>query len=555
MTSNLPKLFLYFLGILFIVNILQSYFTELIYDEAYYWYYAQDMAWGYFDHPPMVAFLIKISSLFFNGELGVRFTGCILSMGTTVLIWLSIDDPKKSMYIPHFFVLLFSMTLLNAYGFFMLPDTPLLFFTALFLLVYKRFLRNQTIMISLIMGLVMAALMYSKYHAVLVILCVLVSNLKLIFNKHAWLAVIVAIVSYTPHLVWLYKHNFVSIMYHLYERPNQAYDFNEFTLGYLLNIVAIFGLTFPFIYWALFKTKSTNKFIKALLFLVYGILLFFFISSFNRRVQTQWIVVVSIPAAILAYNYMIDHHSARKWIYRLGLVNILLLLYLRLGLIYVDISPIFYESHGNKYWANQIKSKIGDTPVIFENSYRRAPMYAFYSGSKTYSLNNTRYRQNQYSIDDSESQIQQKKILFVSNHKKEGEVAYEDLQGKRYYGSFIEPFESFRKLESFVDNKVNFTKDNPEVIIKLYNPYAINIEVGKVKFAVAYLNKYKQLNEIQPFGADAVLQNTLYIKANDTTYFSGRLPKAVKKTPAYFKIVLSENDLPWGLNGNNIKIE
>jgi len=32
--------------------------TELIADEAYYWVYSRFPAWGYFDHPPMIAFII-----------------------------------------------------------------------------------------------------------------------------------------------------------------------------------------------------------------------------------------------------------------------------------------------------------------------------------------------------------------------------------------------------------------------------------------------------------------------------------------------------------------
>ncbi|MEC7264976.1 MAG: 4-amino-4-deoxy-L-arabinose transferase, partial [Bacteroidota bacterium] len=82
MSQKFPKLFLILLAILFVLNLIQASVTELIYDEAYYWYYAQNMAWGYFDHPPMVAFLIKLSSLFFKGELGVRFMSCVLSSGT-----------------------------------------------------------------------------------------------------------------------------------------------------------------------------------------------------------------------------------------------------------------------------------------------------------------------------------------------------------------------------------------------------------------------------------------------------------------------------------------
>lgn len=275
MTQKFPRLFFILLAILFALNLLQASFTELIYDEAYYWYYAQNMAWGYFDHPSMVAFLIKVSSLFFDGELGVRFMSCVLSAGTYMLLWLLIDNPKKKDYVTHFFLLVFSFTLMNAYGFLTLPDTSLLFFTALFLWLYKRFLKDEGIVTAIYLGLVMAALMYSKYHAVLVILFVFLSNYKLIFNKKAWLAVVLALICYIPHFVWLYQNDFVSITFHLYERPNQAYQFDEFTLGYFLNIVAIIGLLFYWIYRALFKFKITDKFSKALVYLVYGVLIFF----------------------------------------------------------------------------------------------------------------------------------------------------------------------------------------------------------------------------------------------------------------------------------------
>ncbi len=382
MSLKLPKLFYCLLGSILVLNLLQANFTELIFDEAYYWYYAKNLAWGYFDHPPMMALMIKIGGYLFDGELGVRFVGCLLSAGTFVLIWLAIDNPDKKKYVPHFFILMFSMTLLNAYGFFTLPDTPLLFFTALFLLVYKHFIQRPSFVLGVLLGIIMAALMYSKYHAVLVIFFVLSSNLKLVFNKYAWLAVATALLCYTPHFAWLFEHDFISIKYHLFERPNAPYDFNKYTLGFLVNLVAIFGLTFPFVYYALVKSRSKNLFTKALIYLTYGVLIFFFISSFNRRVQTQWIIVVSIPMAILVYSYMLEHENIRKWIFKAGIANIVILLFLRLGLIYEPLFPIHYETHGNKAWVGKIQSKAGDNPVVFENSYRNAPMYAFYTGTR-----------------------------------------------------------------------------------------------------------------------------------------------------------------------------
>ena len=309
------------------------------------------------------AFLIKLSSFLFDGELGVRFMSCVLGIGTIVFIWLQIDDPKKKQFIPHFYVLILSISLLHAYGFLILPDTPLLFFTAMFLWMYKKFLSGPSYGNAIGLGILMAALMFSKYHAFLVIFFVLLSNLKLVKSKYAWVAVFISLLCYSPHFLWLYENDFVSIKYHLFERPNRPYEFLDFTLGYFINIVALFGLTFPWVYQALFKTRATDLFTKSLLYLSYGILIFFFVSSFQRRVQTQWIIIICIPLSILVYQYMLKNVTTMKWIFRLGMVNIALLLYLRLGLVFEPLFPIVYETHGNTTWVEKITSQTEDVPV------------------------------------------------------------------------------------------------------------------------------------------------------------------------------------------------
>ena len=551
---RLPKLFIYLLGLVFIINLIQSYFTDLIFDEAYYWYYSQNMAWGYFDHPPMVALLVKISSWFFNGELGVRFMSCVLSVGTLLFLWLLIDNPKKKDYVPHFFVLTFSMTLLNAYGFFTLPDTPFLFFTTLFLFVYKKFIAQPTWLLTIGLGLLMSALMYSKYHAVLVIVFVLLSNLKLVFNKYAWLAVFIALLSYAPHLIWLFENDFVSIKYHLFERPNRAYHFNDYTVGFFLNLLALFGFTFFWIYKALFKTKNTDLFTKALLYITYGTLVFFFISSFNRRIQTQWIIVISITLAILAYNYMLENENTRKWIFRMGLVNIVLLTFARFALVFEQISPLHYESHGNKEWALSIAEKAGKTPVVFENSYRNAPMYAYYTGNTSFSLNNIMYRRNQYSIDDSEDQVQHKRILYISGYLQNGEYTFDMPKQEKGFGVYMDNFESFRKLRVILDEKEIPLYSKETIKFKLYNPYDFDINLDKLKYNVAYHTHFKRPVEIVPITVVPVDESANLLKAKDTAYFTFKLPDFKMENPGYFKIAISENGLQPGMNGDNIKL-
>ncbi|RKR15110.1 dolichyl-phosphate-mannose-protein mannosyltransferase [Maribacter vaceletii] len=554
MLKKLPKLLVILLASLLVLNLLQAYFTELIYDEAYYWHYAQDMAWGYFDHPPMVAFLIKISSFFFSGELGVRFMSCILSIGSIVILWLLIDNPKKREHILPFFTFAFSLTLLNAYGFFTLPDTPLVFFTCVFLLVYKHFIKDPNYYKAILLGVIIAALMYSKYHAFLVVFFIILSNLKLAINKYAWIAVGIALLCYTPHFLWLYEHDFVSIKYHLYERPNGAYHFEKYTVGFFINLVAILGFTFPWVYKALYKTKATDLFTKALLYLTYGFIIFFFISSFNRRIQTQWVIIISIPLFILAYNYMLTNKNALKWIYRTAIINTIVLVILRIGLIYKPLFPVYYETHGNKLWVNNLHSQIGDTPVVFENSYRTTPMYAFYTGSNTFSLNNIYYRQNQYTIDKTEATVQNKKVLYVSKYYKKGDIKYKRIDGTFLYGNFIENFESYRKLKCSIKEDIETLNHTTEYTLQVYNPYDKVVPLKKLKFSVVYLDKYKKVKDLISITPTAFKENILTLSAKDTTNFKIKLPKSKMEKPSYFKISISENGLISGLNGSNIKV-
>ncbi len=556
MLAKLPKLFLYLIGAVLILNLLQANFTNLIFDEAYYWYYAKSIDWGYFDHPPMVAWMIKISSFFFDGELGVRFMSTILSACTMLFLWAIIDHPKKKDYAVHFFVLVFSMPLMHAYGFFTLPDTPLLLFTTLFLLIYKKFIQKPDVLLAVGLGLVMAALMYSKYNAVIIILFVLLSNIKLVLNKFAWLAVSIALLCYVPHFIWLYEHDFISIKYHLSERPNQAYEFLKFTGGFFVNLIALFGFTFPIVYWSLFKTVSRDKFTKALLYLTYGVILFFFASSFQRRVQTQWLIVICIPMAIMAFNYLMDHKMVAKWMLRVGLVNIAILLVARIGLIYEPLFPITFETHGNKKWVSEIKDAAQGSPIIFENSYRDASMYEFYSGRPAISLNNIRYRQNQYSIDGAEASVQNKVGYYLSKYRKKAGRSF-PMGDRRHilYGSFIDDFESYRRLKCIVEpEEIEFNRKKTQTL-KIYNPYDTDIPLEKIRFGIAYMNDYKEVRDVLKIKVSPSDPTILALKSNDTVSFTFKLPETDMKKPGYFKIGISENNLPYGLNGKSIKLK
>ncbi|HEU5299019.1 MAG TPA: glycosyltransferase family 39 protein [bacterium] len=60
----------------------------LIDDEAYYWLWAQRLAWGYLDHPPLVAWLIALTTVVRDTAWFIRLSPLVLGVATTYLLFL-----------------------------------------------------------------------------------------------------------------------------------------------------------------------------------------------------------------------------------------------------------------------------------------------------------------------------------------------------------------------------------------------------------------------------------------------------------------------------------
>ncbi len=112
-----------------VLALFQAGFTELMDDEAYYWVYSRHLDWGYFDHPPMIALLIKAGYALFHNELGVRLGMVALNVGTLVLTDRLI--PQKDNRV--FYLILAGMGAMQLGGMLAVPDLPLIFCRAVFL--------------------------------------------------------------------------------------------------------------------------------------------------------------------------------------------------------------------------------------------------------------------------------------------------------------------------------------------------------------------------------------------------------------------------------------
>src|SRR4249920_4070660 len=102
--------------------------TPLTFDEAYYWMWSKNLAGGYYDHPPMVAFVIRLGTMIAGDtELGVRLVSILLALPMSLAIYQAAAILFGSRRVAASSAILLNITLMAAVGTMIVtPDAPLL---------------------------------------------------------------------------------------------------------------------------------------------------------------------------------------------------------------------------------------------------------------------------------------------------------------------------------------------------------------------------------------------------------------------------------------------
>lgn len=415
-SNNKARIVFYLLWL--VVSIIQASYTELLADEAYYWKYAQDLSWGYFDHPPMVAVFIKAGYAIFQNELGVRLWFIVAELLTFYLLELLVQ-PKRQVL---FYLSISSIGLFHFLGVLALPDMPLLLFTALFLYLYKHYLTRDSWGMVILLGITTTLLLLSKYHGILLVGFTIIAYPAILKRKSFWGIVVISIVLMLPHAVWQLNNDFPSIKYHLSERSSGVYHF-EYTLNYLLSVVLLLSpATALVLLWHSLKHKAPQTFDRVLYFFLAGALLFFFVMTYKGPAEANWVSFTIIPIIVLGYKHCEDKIWFPRFTRASFIISLLLIGSLRLYVMYdflPDI-PMFKlakeKMHHTQAWAKALQQKAGDKPVAFMNKYQYASWYEFYTGKPAISLNNRIGRKNEYNIWEDEYHMQGKDIMMVPNY-------------------------------------------------------------------------------------------------------------------------------------------
>lgn len=313
--NNNNKHIYVFVAAVAIIKIFFAAFIELGNDESYYYTYALQPQLNYFDHPPMVGFLMRLTTLnlaFVNDvtlRLGAIFS-CALSSIIIYKTVLLLSNKTAAWYV----VLLYNASVYTGViaGFFILPDSLQMPFwcAALFVMSKIIFEEKETktslwLLLGLIIGLAVLCKIHSLYLWAGFGLYVLCYKIKWLLNWRLYISFLITALCCLPILIWNINNNFITYKFHSERVTHTQINFSSLLQEFVGEALYQNPIVYVLLIWAiviLVKKAKVNvtPIAPFLLFLsVPMIFLFWSLSLFND-ILPHWSGPAFIPLYILA---------------------------------------------------------------------------------------------------------------------------------------------------------------------------------------------------------------------------------------------------------------
>jgi hypothetical protein len=286
--------------------------TPLTFDEAYYWMWSKHLAGGYYDHPPMVALVIRLGTMIAGDtELGVRLVSILLALPMSWAVYRTAAILFGGWRVASSATLLLNLTLMAAVGTLIVtPDAPLLVASSFVLFFLAKVLESGRGAWWLAVGAAVGAALLSKYTALFfgpAILIWLVSVPALrrwLISPWPYLGGLVALALFAPVIVWNADHQWVSFIKQLGRAR-----FEDFTLGYVGEAIPTqIAFATPLVWMlgamglcALWRRPAGALAARALINTMFWTIVAYFIwHSLHARVEANWFAPVYPAFAIAA---------------------------------------------------------------------------------------------------------------------------------------------------------------------------------------------------------------------------------------------------------------
>ena len=280
-------------------------------DEAYYWLWSEDLAFGYYDHPPMIALFIWLgTTLFGDSEFGVRIVGAVSVVVDVVLVYGIARVLSDSRRVAAWSAIFANVTFMATLSVIIVPDHAMLTFWLAGMFGIAKIARNGDGFWWILAGAMFGLAAASKYSTAFMALAVLIW-LLLVPELRRWLLTpwpylggLAALAVLSPVILWNISAGWPSIEMQLNRDTFVAPQFDGPLLFLAGLAVAVTPLILALALWGFIRCLRRGwrrDPVRALLVVTpIPLLAFFAYYSLWESSEPHWISAVAFFAPILA---------------------------------------------------------------------------------------------------------------------------------------------------------------------------------------------------------------------------------------------------------------
>jgi 4-amino-4-deoxy-L-arabinose transferase-like glycosyltransferase len=371
--------------------------------DAYYFFYAQHLDLSYYDHPPMIAYLLR----FFTGIFGKNvWTIKLADTITTCLATISFYglakkfvSGKEAMIATALFLSTLMVSILSLVT---TPDVPLILCWILSLHFLHEAIWAKKNVYWIWAGFMTGLSFDSKYTAIFIIIGIIGFLLiakpyrKFLLSGWFFLYLLCFAITILPVVIWNQRNHFASFKFQSEGRVNEGIAFDPSGFAGVVGHQSAILLPFLFFSLVYFTYRICRKYgfrfaripIDQLFLLCFFIPLFlgFFALSFFYWVKINWMIPAYVTGIIWVCRYW-----NKKWLRYQLIFSVVIHLAMAVEIIFYVV-PIRSDDtwFGWKEFSNKVESVRNEYPKAFifsSDDYKTSAILNFYLNEMVYSKN------------------------------------------------------------------------------------------------------------------------------------------------------------------------
>jgi len=362
-------------GIILLFKLLILALVPLTGDEAYFIKWAAHLSSGYYDHPPMVGWLIYLMSFVNDSYLFFRlfsfFAAIMVAHAIYHIAKLYIDENKA-----YLLFLLFLASPVDILMSLFTNDIPLVLFGTLgtmFLLF--SFHREKKIMYAILAGLFLGAAFLSKYFTAFLLISLLIFvfvTYRQKAIKNVLIASSIILLAIAQNLYFNYNCCWNNIMFNFFARTESQYNFETFS-NFLLNLIYVVT---PWAFYFLYKSRKNfvrGEFLTLLLSILSVMFVVFFMVSLKNLMGIHWFILF-IPYIFLLFGFLDEKYLHKLFKYNMIFTFMHIAILMTLGLA-IHLTPLSFLKSSYYYEDAVFTLKIDETCKALDKNFSDKELY------------------------------------------------------------------------------------------------------------------------------------------------------------------------------------